>query len=146
MEYVHCADIHITKIRLLNTQSSFGKNSTVSVDTVCKHISKIMIDTVPTPGDLIVALHSMRSWETDTTRGTDGQYIFEGEQAIVIMTWSVGKQIRMKTFRNDRILVFSCAEHCVLKNWIIASRPSSDQHLVPSIISRVCRATQQQHL
>jgi hypothetical protein len=71
----------------------------------------------PVPGDLIVALHTMRAWEDEFERGLMGEHVQAGEQAFVVSTWSVGNQRRMKLLREDRLLVFSCANHCVCKNW-----------------------------
>jgi hypothetical protein len=74
----------------------------------------------PIPGDLIVALHVMRAWEEEDRRGKDGTIINEGEQALVLASWNVGNKRRFKLFRNDRILTFSCFEHCVRRNWKVA--------------------------
>lgn len=71
----------------------------------------------PIPGDLVLALNAMRSWEQDSYRGFRGEMIMAGEQALVLETWTVGNQRRMRVVRDQRILLFSCAEHAVRRNW-----------------------------
>jgi hypothetical protein len=74
----------------------------------------------PIAGDLIVALVGIRSWENEQHRGVDGLYIEKGQQALVLSTWMVGNQCRIKVLRDNRILVFSHPDHCVRKNWKVA--------------------------
>lgn len=73
------------------------------------------------PGDLIVALNDLRAWETDQKRGWSHVYILKGQQALVINTWLVGNQLRMRVLRNLRVLLFSCPAHVVYRNWRIAN-------------------------
>ncbi len=77
----------------------------------------------PVPGDLVMARVCMRAWESEERKGLNGAYIDRGEQALIITTWSVGNQLRIKLLRDQRLLVFSCAEHCVRKNWKVV-RPA----------------------
>lgn len=71
----------------------------------------------PVPGDYVMALNAMRSWEQDSYRGFMGEMIMAGEQALVLETWTVGNQRRVRVVRDQRILLFSCAEHAVRRNW-----------------------------
>jgi hypothetical protein len=73
------------------------------------------------PGDLIVATHDMRAWETDERRGVSGEWVLKGEQALVINTWHAGNQIRIRVLRDLRVLLFSCPTHVVYRNWRIAN-------------------------
>lgn len=73
------------------------------------------------PGDLIVSTHDMRAWETEERRGTSGEWILKGEQALVINTWIAGNQIRIRVLRDQRVLLFSCPAHVVYRNWRIAN-------------------------
>ena len=63
----------------------------------------------------------MRAWEDETCRGKSGSYIQPGQQALVVAAWSVGNQLRIKAYRDERVLVFSCPDHCAHKNWDVAS-------------------------
>lgn len=69
------------------------------------------------PGDIVAAVHEMRAWETDEKRGWSGHWIQQGDQAMVIQTWFVGNQRRVKVMCNNRFMLFSCGDHCVFKNW-----------------------------
>ena len=71
----------------------------------------------PVPGDYVMALNAMRAWEQDLYRGFMGEMIMAGEQALVLETWSMGNQRRIRVVRDHRILMFSCAEHAVRRNW-----------------------------
>ncbi len=73
-----------------------------------------------TPGTLVVALNTMRAWESDDRRGTVGEYIRVGEQALVLAGWITGNQLRLRVFRNNRTLLFSSASHAAHKNWKVA--------------------------
>ena len=85
----------------------------------------------PIPGDLVIAKNSMRAWETDDVRGKRGSYIDEGNQALVLETWVVGNQRRLRVLFNNRVLVFVCRDMITYKNWdIVKSQsmtPSSDR-------------------
>lgn len=72
------------------------------------------------PGDLIIALNPMRSWESPVIRGNEGDYIKSGEQAFVLTVNVCGNCMRMSVLRNNRIMFFSCKLHTVHKNWKIA--------------------------
>lgn len=72
------------------------------------------------PGDLIVALNDIRAWETDTKRGQSGNCIRKGECAMLIVSWPVGNQLRLKVLRDQRILHFSHPIYAVHRNWKIA--------------------------
>lgn len=72
------------------------------------------------PGDYIVAVHDMRAWENEDKCGWSDYWIHVGEQALVVQLWEVGNQQRVRVFRNDRFLLFSCQAHCVFKNWKVA--------------------------
>lgn len=71
------------------------------------------------PGDLVMALNAMRAWEHGLYRGFMGEMIMAGEQALVLHTWLVGNQMRVRVMRDQRILMFSCPEHVVRRNWKI---------------------------
>jgi len=74
-------------------------------------------DLEPIPGDLVMALNAMRAWESEEVRGYVGELIMVGEQALVLATWDVGNQRRLKVVRDNRVLMFSCAGHTVHRNW-----------------------------
>lgn len=74
----------------------------------------------PIAGDLIVALNPMRAWEEDRRKGHNGLHIQKGEQALVLATWTEGNQLRIRVVRDNRIILFSCPEHAVRKNWKVA--------------------------
>ena len=78
-------------------------------------------DTLPelVPGDLVMAVVAMRSWEREFYQGFVGEMIMAGEQALVLETWSVGNRRRIRIVRDQRILMFSCAEHNVSRTWKI---------------------------
>ena len=78
----------------------------------------------PIPGDYIVALNVLRAWVSDTIRGWNHYHIQKGEQALVIQTWFVGNQVRLRVFRDGRILVFSCPQHALKNNWLISIHAS----------------------
>lgn len=71
----------------------------------------------PVAGDLVVALNPMRAWEEDRLKGHYGEHIQKGEQALVLETWYEGGQRRVRVVRASRILLFSCPDHAVRKNW-----------------------------
>ena len=73
------------------------------------------------PGDFVVAVHEMRAWESEDKRGWSDHWIRQGEQATVIGTWLVGNQLRVRVFRDNRFHLFSCAAHCVFKNWKVVN-------------------------
>ena len=76
------------------------------------------LDTLePIPGDLVMALTPMRSWESEDVRGTGGTYIQHGETALVLATWMVGTKVRLKLVRDDRMRIFSCQHFVVRRNW-----------------------------
>lgn len=72
-------------------------------------------------GDMVVAVHEMRVWESDDKRGWVDMWIQQGEPVLVVQTWTVGKQRRVRVFssRFKRFLLFSCQERRVSKNWRI---------------------------
>ena len=74
------------------------------------------------PGDLLVALRPMRAWEDDRAKGTHGCPIRPGEQALVLESWLEGAQRRVRVIRDQRLLLFSCPDHAVAKNWGLARR------------------------
>ena len=96
----------------------------------------LQTDLEPIPGDLIVARIAMRSWESDDVRGRNGLYVKEGEQALVIATWTVGNQFRLRVVRDQRILLFSHPVHVVRVNWAIAHAAPRLPNLVMPVISR----------
>lgn len=74
------------------------------------------------PGDMIIALNSMRAWETQNIRGKYGEYINKGEQVLVLSTHTCGHHLRLTVLRDNRILFFSCASYALHKNWKMASQ------------------------
>jgi hypothetical protein len=93
----------------------------------------------PVPGDLIVARVAMRAWEDDSRRGTNGEVIQAGEQAMVVQTWEVGNQRRMRVIHDQRLLVFSCAAHVVRRNWKVAGPAPRVANLWVSIVLFIAR-------
>ena len=71
------------------------------------------------PGDLIAAVHEMRAWENEDKRGFSDVWIRQGERATVVQVWLVGNQQRVRVFRSNRFMLFSCQSHCVFRNWNI---------------------------
>lgn len=81
-------------------------------------MSYIDLDSLePIPGDLVMARRDMRGWESEDRRGVSGEWMLTGEQAMVIDTWSHGNQRRIRVIRDLRIILFSCPDHVVRKNW-----------------------------
>jgi len=78
------------------------------------------VDREPAVGDLIVALQPMRAWASDDRRGTEGRIIEEGQQAIILATWDVGNQRRIRACHDGDVLLFSCPNHVLSRNWLIA--------------------------
>lgn len=74
-----------------------------------------------TSGTLIRALKSMRAWSNDQERGYDGPVIEPGAQALVLQTWMVGEQVRIRVMANDTIMLFSNPKHTVSLNWEVLS-------------------------
>lgn len=75
------------------------------------------------PGDVVIALRRMRSWEDETCRGRDGLYVEPGEIAVVLSSWAVGKQTRIKAVARGRVVLFSCPRHTVALNWCHLREP-----------------------
>lgn len=72
------------------------------------------------PGDLAVSLVPMRAWEDDNRRGDDGLALAAGQHVLVIDTWLVGKQLRLRVVYDERVIVFSCPLRVVDRNWKVA--------------------------
>jgi len=73
-------------------------------------------------GDLLAAALPMRAWRTPEVRGDDGHVMARGEHALVVGTWMVGNQRRIKAVVGQRVLLFSCPDHAVARNWRLARR------------------------
>ncbi len=73
-------------------------------------------------GDLLAAVNPMRAWRSEQERGTDGAVIAPGERVLVIGTWLVGNQRRVSVVCGQLILLFSCADHAIAKNWRLVQR------------------------
>lgn len=69
------------------------------------------------PGDVMLALRRMRSWEDETRRGRDGLNVEPGEIALVLSSWAIGKQTRIRAVVDGRIMLLSCPRHTVALNW-----------------------------
>jgi len=67
-----------------------------------------------------VALVPMRAWEDDERRGEHGLRLDAGQHVLVIDTWEVGKQLRVRVVYDERVTVFSCAMRVVDRNWKVA--------------------------
>lgn len=81
-------------------------------------VTKIdVIHELPKPGDIVIALCSMRSWYFDDERGFDGVVISPREMGIVIQQWSVGGKLRLRVLVGDQLLLFSCRKYLVRLNW-----------------------------
>lgn len=74
-------------------------------------------DTRFVPGDVLLALNPMRTWESDSVRGSNGRYLEKGAVVLVLNTWIVGNQLRLRIIHNDHVMLVSCAEHAAHKNW-----------------------------
>ncbi len=73
-------------------------------------------------GDLLAAINPMRAWRTEQERGADGEVINPGERVLVIGTWLVGNQRRISVICGQQILLLSCADHTITKNWRLIRR------------------------
>lgn len=73
-------------------------------------------------GDLVAATRSMRAWRAADVRGDDGHVMAPGERALVIGTWLVGNQRRLSAVVGQRVLLFSCPDHAVARNWCLVRR------------------------
>lgn len=75
------------------------------------------VNSLPKPGDLIIARRSLKAWESDLERGADGQFVHDGDAGIVVQVWKVGRQVRIRVLIKDTLLLFSHADHVVWINW-----------------------------
>lgn len=75
---------------------------------------------IPT-GTLLQVLRPMRAWENDRERGYEGTVIEPGTRALLLQTWEVGNQVRLRVIANDHILLFSNPRHTVTLNWEVVS-------------------------
>lgn len=69
------------------------------------------------PGDIVVVQRKMRAWVSDLERGTDGAWVRPGDVGLIVETWSVGNQVRLRLLISDRLVVFSNPPHTVHLNW-----------------------------
>lgn len=74
-------------------------------------------------GDLLSAANPMRAWRSESERGNDGAVIIPGEHVLVIGTWLAGNQRRISVVCGEQILLFSCPDHVVGRNWRLIGRP-----------------------
>jgi len=75
------------------------------------------------PGDMVRAVHRMRAWEDDWTRGSDGIWVMPGQYALILQVWHVGRQrTRLRVLTGDRIATFSSYTRDMLKNWLVVGR------------------------
>ena len=64
----------------------------------------------------------MRAWDNESCRGTAGALILPGQQALLLETWLEGNQRRLRLVREQRIVLFSCPDHVVGRNWKLTCR------------------------
>jgi hypothetical protein len=69
------------------------------------------------PGDMLVALRSMRAWENDDERGYAGPWVSVGGTAIVLQVWYTGNHVRLRLLTDNAISVFSCVRRNFSINW-----------------------------
>lgn len=71
----------------------------------------------PRPGDMLVSLVPMRAWEDDDRRGESGAALPAGQNVLVVDAWEVGRQRRIRVVYDGRVVVFSCAQRVMDRNW-----------------------------
>lgn len=77
----------------------------------------VEVNSVPKPGDLIIARRMLKAWESDDERGGNGLVVNYGDTGVVVQVWRVGNQVRLRLLIKDVVVVFSHAHHVVWLNW-----------------------------
>jgi hypothetical protein len=92
--------------------SCVGFNDTMAYD-----------DRDPAIGESVIARRPMRSWATDTMRGTseEGLTIQGGQMGLVVRRMYVGKTLRLKLLIAGRVALFVCDKKNVRLNWKIVT-------------------------
>ena len=68
----------------------------------------------------------MRAWKNDHERGDEGVWVEPGQLALVIEIKLVGSgKTRMRVLTDQRIVMFSCYTHDLVKNWRTINRQVS---------------------
>ena len=75
------------------------------------------VDAMPKPGAMVVARRTLKAWENDRERGTNGLVVHEGAVGLVLQVWAEGKQVRIRLLIKDAVVLFSHPHHCVWLNW-----------------------------
>lgn len=73
---------------------------------------------IPTPGTMLVARAPMRAWSDDDFYGTMGLFVNEGTVGIVMQTWMVGNQVRLRMLVRGCVAVLSTAHRDLTRNWM----------------------------
>jgi len=76
---------------------------------------------MPCPGDMIIALHDMLSWNSVNVYAPSPGQILKNEHAIVLQRWMVGNNVRLITIHSGSIRIFSCKLSNLRRNWSIIS-------------------------
>lgn len=78
---------------------------------------ELLPDELPRPGDVVVAYCGMRSWDSDEIRGESGWIVPTGTPGLVVQTWRVDKQVRLRLLINGQLLLFSTNVYMFPNNW-----------------------------
>ncbi len=81
---------------------------------------------LPVVGSLLIAHRSMRAWISDYERGTLGMHVNHGDTGLVLQTWRVEGQVRIRLLVKDAVVMFSHSDNCV---WLKRSRADVVHHL-----------------
>ena len=73
---------------------------------------------IPAPGMMLIARTPMRAWADDYFYGTTGEIVNEGTIGVVIQSWKVGNQVRLRMLVMNTILVLSTAHRDLSRNWM----------------------------
>lgn len=73
---------------------------------------------IPSPGTMLIARAPMRAWAEDFFYGTTGEVVKEGTVGIVLQSWKVGNQVRLRMLVKSCIVVLSTAHRDLTRNWM----------------------------
>ena len=85
------------------------------------NINTLMNILLPRPGDMIIALHDMLSWNSINKYAPSPSQILKNDYALVLQCWMIGNNIRFVTMHSGFIRIFSCKLSNLRRNWSIIS-------------------------
>lgn len=77
-------------------------------------------DTTVQPGAMLTACVPMRAWQDDEKKGELGLVLPPGDNVLVVGSWSAGNNVRLRVIYAGRVVVFSCAQKNLGRNWKVA--------------------------